>query len=82
MSSKSPCFIVGYNDTAYGICNFTSDNPDDTPAKWANHCTSIARDCLKRCRYHMRPYYRGVIKCAERYQKTGKVSRIESKGNA
>lgn len=66
-------YDVGWNDTEYGINNWTGGSRWDTPLQWALEMRTIAQE--ERAKSVDTGYFDGVIAAVNQFQSTGTIAR-------
>ena len=65
----------GWNDTEYGINNWTGGSRWETPLQWALEMREIAQQQKAKALPTSRSYFDGVIDAVTEFQKTGVIRR-------
>ncbi len=71
-------YKAGWNNTEYGVNNWTGGSRWKTPLAWVKEMKLIASGRKAETKEeHGKAYFDGVIECADQFEATGKVERIE-----
>lgn len=75
-SIYSQRYRVGWNDTLYGLLNWTGSVHLSDPLAWGKHMRILAVEMRDKEGIHYRcGYFDGVIACVDEFEKNGNVER-------